>query len=127
MRGGRTRKVYHQPELEEQAALIKWAAMATVNGIRPGRYLIHIPNEGKRGPKAAADAKRLGMRAGVSDLLLALPCGGYAGLWIEMKAAGGKPTPGQLEWQELMRSAGYRAEICYGFDAARAEIEEYLS
>ncbi|PWC10531.1 VRR-NUC domain-containing protein [Brenneria corticis] len=124
--GGRVRKVIRQSELEEQAALIEWAALVTVNGICPGRYLIHIPNEGKRGPKAAADAKRLGMRAGVSDLLLALPRGGYAGLWIEMKATGGRPTPGQLEWQELMRAAGYRAEICYGFDAARSEIENYL-
>ncbi|SLM63510.1 MULTISPECIES: VRR-NUC domain-containing protein [Dickeya] len=126
MHGGGVCKVCHQPELEEQAALIQWAKLATINGIRPGNYLIHIPNEGKRGPKAARDAKRLGMRSGVHDLFLALPCGGYAGLWIEMKAAGGRPTPGQLEWQELMRMAGYRAEICYGFDSARNEIERYL-
>ncbi|WP_409311410.1 VRR-NUC domain-containing protein [Pectobacterium sp. B1J-3] len=124
--GGDVRKVYHQAELEEQAALIEWAALTTVNGIRPGRYLIHIPNEGKRGPKAARDAKRLGMKKGVHDLFLALPRSGYSGLWIEMKAIDGRVTPAQLEWQELMRSAGYRAEICYGFDAARSEIERYL-
>ncbi|NKI76019.1 VRR-NUC domain-containing protein [Dickeya sp. CFBP 2040] len=125
-RNGKVRKVYHQAELEEQAALIEWADKTVIDGIRIGDYLLHIPNEGKRGPKAARDAKRLGMRSGVHDLFLALPCGGYAGLWIEMKAAGGRPTQEQLEWQELMRAAGYRAEICYGFNSARNEIERYL-
>ncbi|PXW40593.1 VRR-NUC domain-containing protein [Erwinia sp. AG740] len=125
-RKGKVRKVYHQAELEEQAALIEWADKTVIDGIRIGDYLLHIPNEGKRGPKAARDAKRLGMRSGVHDLFLALPRGEYAGLWIEMKAVGGRPTPGQLEWQELMRAAGYRAEICYGFDSARNEIERYL-
>ncbi|MEI7253043.1 VRR-NUC domain-containing protein [Pectobacterium versatile] len=125
--GGSVRKVSHQAELEEQAALIEWAGKTVINGIKIGDYLLHIPNEGKRGPKAASDAKRLGMKKGVHDLFLALPRSGYSGLWIEMKAIDGRVTSAQLEWQELMRSAGYRAEICYGFDAAQAEIVQYLA
>ena len=126
VRGGNVCKMPHQAELEEQAALIEWADKTVIDGVRVGDYLLHIPNEGKRGPKAARDAKRLGMKKGVHDLFLALPCSGYSGLWIEMKAIDGRATSAQLEWQELMRSAGYRAEICYGFDTARSEIESYL-
>ncbi|UPY96975.1 VRR-NUC domain-containing protein [Pectobacterium sp. 21LCBS03] len=85
-RNGKVTKVSHQAELEEQVALIEWADKTVIDGIKIGDYLLHIPNEGKRGPKAARDAKRLGVRAGVPDLFLALPHGGYSGLWIEMKA-----------------------------------------
>lgn len=123
---GSVRKVSHQAELEEQAALIEWAGKTVINGIKIGYYLLHIPNEGKRGPKAARDAKRLEMKKGVYDLFLALPRGGYSGLWIEMKAIDGRVTSAQLEWQELMRSAGYRAEVCYGFNATILQIELYL-
>ncbi|MEQ9892071.1 hypothetical protein [Pectobacterium aroidearum] len=84
-RNGKVTKVLHQAELEEQAALIEWADKTVIDGIKIGNYLLHISNEGKRVPKAARDARRLGVRAGVPDLFLALPRGGYAGLWIEMK------------------------------------------
>ncbi|UDQ77732.1 VRR-NUC domain-containing protein [Pectobacterium brasiliense] len=124
---GKVTKIPHQAELEEQAALIGWADKTVINGINIGDYLLHIPNEGKRGPKAARDAKRLGMKKGVHDLFLALPRRGYSGLWIEMKAIDGKVTQSQLEWQSLMRGAGYRAEVCYGFNAARSEIERYVA
>ncbi|WP_186380135.1 hypothetical protein [Yersinia intermedia] len=62
VRNGRVRKVNHQAETEEQAALIAWADKTVIDSICIGDYLIHIPNEGKRGPKAARDAKRLGLR-----------------------------------------------------------------
>lgn len=60
VRGGRVKKVRHEPELEKQAALITWANKTDIGGVRIGEYLIHIPNEGKHGPKAARDVKRLG-------------------------------------------------------------------
>ncbi len=127
IQGSKVRRTVHSEETEEQAALIEWAGLATVNGIRPGEYLIHIVNEGKRGAKAARDAKRMGLRKGIPDLLLALPRGGFAGLWIEMKAKDGKPTTEQKEWVERLNHAGYHAVISYGFEAAKAEIENYLN
>ncbi|HEJ7884328.1 TPA: VRR-NUC domain-containing protein [Serratia liquefaciens] len=124
--GGKVKKLRRQPELEEQAALIEWADKTIIDGIRIGDYLIHIPNEGKRGPKAARDAKRLGLRAGVSDLFLALPRGGYAGLWLEMKAIDGKPWAEQVSWLNKMIGAGYAAVLCYGFIQAKERIDSYL-
>ncbi|WP_262255285.1 VRR-NUC domain-containing protein [Serratia liquefaciens] len=107
VRGGKLKKVRRQPELEEQAALIEWADKTVIDGIRIGDYLIHIPNEGKRGPKAARDAKRLGLRAGVPDLFLVLTRGGYAGLWIEMKSITGKTTSEQIDWMSKLKNEGY--------------------
>ncbi|EKN5929943.1 VRR-NUC domain-containing protein [Yersinia enterocolitica] len=126
VRNGKVRKVNHQAETEEQAALIEWADKTVIDGICIGDYLIHIPNEGKRGPKAARDAKRLGLRKGVPDLFLALPRGGYAGLWVEMKVIGGKVTAEQQLWLLRLRNSSYRAEVCEGLDAVKKVLFQYL-
>lgn len=127
IRNGKVRKVNHQAETEEQAALIEWADKTVIDGICIGDYLIHIPNEGKRGPKAARDAKRLGLRKGVPDLFLALPRGGHAGLWIEMKTNKGILMEVQAEWISRLTIAGYMAKVCYGFKHAQVQIQYYLS
>ncbi|MBQ4788057.1 VRR-NUC domain-containing protein [Pectobacterium versatile] len=126
-RSGKVIKVPHQAELEEQAALIEWADKTVINGIKIGDYLLHIPNEGKRGPKAARDAKRLGVRAGMPDLFLAFPRGAYAGLWIEMKAKGGKLSAQQEVWIKRMSSVGYNAQVCFGYDHAVHDIVNYFN
>lgn len=120
------RRVRSNAELLEQEALIQWANLTVINGRRVGDYLVHVPNEGKRGPKAASEFKRAGGRAGYPDLILDLPAGEWHGLRIEMKTKGGKPTAAQLEWIERLRGAGYRAEVCYGFDEAKTVIVDYL-
>ncbi|CAI2080647.1 hypothetical protein UDX32_05390 [Serratia marcescens] len=51
VRGGKIKKVRRQPDLEELTVLIEWAGKTLIDGIRIRDYLIHIPNEGKRGPK----------------------------------------------------------------------------
>lgn len=126
VRNGKIRKVNHQAETEEQAALIQWADSTVIDGICVGDYLIHIPNEGKRGPKAARDAKRLGLRKGVPDLFLALPRGGYAGLWIEMKSEKGRTSTEQNQWITKLCDVGYRVEMCFCYDSAKGVITTYL-
>ncbi|QKJ87424.1 VRR-NUC domain-containing protein [Paramixta manurensis] len=126
VRGGKVRKVPHQAETEEQAALIEWADKTVIDGICIGDYLIHIPNEGKRGPKAARDAKRLGLRPGVPDLFLALPRGKYAGLWIEMKSKDGKLSELQIKWISKLMTASYRVSISFGCISAKETIIEYI-
>ncbi|HEI6729928.1 TPA: VRR-NUC domain-containing protein [Yersinia enterocolitica] len=127
VRNGNVRKVNRQSETEEQAALIEWADKTVIDGICIGDYLIHIPNEGRRGPKAAKDAKRLGLRKGVPDLFLALPRGRYAGLWIEMKVGDGKLSQQQDIWLQKLSSAGYNAVCCFGFTEAVRTVENYLT
>lgn len=58
------KRVKHDRELLEQAALVEWANLTTMAGYRIGEYLVHVPNEGKRGPKAGGDFKKSGGKKG---------------------------------------------------------------
>lgn len=88
--------------------------------------IFHIPNGGSRNKREAKNLKRQGVKPGIPDLCIPVAKGGYHGLYIEMKAEGGKPTEKQLEWIELLNANGYRAVICFGFDEARETIDRYM-
>lgn len=114
-------------EHKEQCALIQWADYQRFNGEPIGNYLAAIPNANKRHPAVGAKMKAEGLRAGFPDLILAIPVAQFHGLFIELKAVGGTLRPNQREWLERLQGMGYRAVCCVGFDAAKAEIERYLS
>jgi len=96
-------------------------------------YLYAIPNGGKRGKFEAARLKRQGVKAGVSDLHLALPMGRFHGLYIEMKKpiVKGESKPQvsayQREWLTRASKAGYQAVVCYGAEQAKEMILNYIS
>lgn len=120
-------------EDDHQKALMQWARNAKLQGILVADYLIAIPNGGNRNVKEAARLKAQGVKAGVSDLFLALPANGFSGLWIELKAPrtatskAGKPSQAQLDWLDRMAQVGYAAQLCYGWEAAKQTIQEYLA
>lgn len=112
-------------ESVEQQTIMQWADFSS------GRYpelelLYHIPNEGKRSKATAGRLKAEGLKKGVPDLCLPVARGGYHGLYIELKAIGGRPTHEQVGWIGNLRQQGYHAEICAGADRAIRVIEEYL-
>lgn len=109
----------------EQQAVILWAAFQS-GGWPELENLYHVPNEGKRGKKAAGMAKALGLKAGVPDLILDYPKGIYHGLRIEMKVLPNRPTQNQLEWLQRMQNAGYFTAICYDSESAIALITAYI-
>lgn len=114
-------------EHQEQARLLQWIAYYPL--IAP--YLIAIPNGGYRSITEAKRLKAEGVRAGVSDLFLALPNDDYSGLWIELKAkqANGyyaRPTQQQLNWLTLMKQAGYDGLVAQGMEQAKNKIIEYI-
>lgn len=113
-------------EAQEQAALFRWAAFAS--GTHPElRLLFHVPNGGSRDPIEARHLKEQGVKAGVPDMFLPVPRGGYHGLFIELKRSkGGVVSEDQRAWLDRLRLQGYRAEVARGWDAAREIIEEYL-
>ena len=55
------------------------------------KWMFAIPNGGYRNPREAANLKRQGVKAGVSDIFLPLPTDKYHGLFIEMKVHPNKP------------------------------------
>jgi len=119
--------IFTPTEDVEQTHLFAWAAWAS------GRYpelelMYHIPNGGKRGKAEAARFKAQGVKAGIPDIFLPAPRGGYCGMYIEMKRQeGGKVSDVQQEKILQLTDQDYYVVVCKGFDEAKAEIERYLN
>lgn len=114
----------------EQAALVTWLRCHP----KLKRFFQKIDNEGKRTPAQGFHAKRMGLRAGVSDLFISWPTKTHPGLWLEVKR-NKKYTPSEMrtdtwvaqeEFLDDMRSVGYAGEFCYGWEDGKRIIERYL-
>ena len=112
----------NETEAEAQRKLMRWADMIPFL-----RWFHHIPNGGFRNAREAAHLKAMGVKAGVSDLFLPKPCGGFHGLYIEMKSEkGGTIREEQKAFIDAVRADGYAAFVCKGFDAAHECVEAYI-
>ena len=128
-RGGRApRRQRGSPEHDAQSAVFVWAAHPVTLRRYPLLELLYaVPNGEKRDLKVAQRLKKEGVKSGVPDLQLPVPRGGWAGLYIEMKAGSNKPTPAQARFIELLIGQGHRVSVQRSAAAAIAEIEWYLS
>lgn len=109
----------------EQSLYFSWLAseMPTINA-----QTFAIPNGSYKSKAAAAKFKREGLKPGVLDIFMAIPIVQYNGLFIEMKRQkGGRVEPDQKVWIHNLRRAGYKVEVCRGFEAAKKVTLEYLS
>ena len=70
--------------------------------------------------------KSKGVKRGVPDLCLPVPRGGYHGLYIELKAPGGRVSEDQRWWIRELGAQKYAAVSCIGWRAAADMIEKYL-
>lgn len=112
-------------ETGEQQAVLEWAALQS--GKWPELELLyHIPNEGKRSGAAGEALRRMGMKRGVPDLCLPVARRGYHGLYVEMKRKGGRVSKEQGRWVEELKSQGYAAKVCFGFEEAVETIKWYM-
>ena len=89
--------------------------------------LYAIPNGGKRDKIAAAKLKAEGVLAGVWDLHLPVPVGGYAGLWIEIKHGKDTLSTSQQQWGEYVRHYGHATCIAYTAQEAIHFLIEYIN
>lgn len=113
-------------EDEEQMAVVRWAELMQSRWPEL-QWLFHIPNGGKRGKIEAARFKAMGVKAGVPDLCLPVPKGGYHGLYIEMKRRkGGRVSRDQREWIDGLRKNGYCVYRCDGCHQAQYVLEAYV-
>lgn len=106
-------------EHHEQIKLIAWANSMDLP-------IFAIPNGGARHASTGAKLKREGVRPGVPDLMLPVASCGFHGLFIEMKAEGGRVSKKQKQWIARLNTNGYLAVVCYGFEDARKCVEDYL-
>lgn len=113
-------------EAQEQRFLFQWAGLAQQK-YPELKLLHHVPNGGKREARTAVNLKKEGVKAGVPDIVLLVARGGFHGLYIELKVGRNKTSLKQDEWIEALRQEGYFVKVCYGWDSAREEIENYLN
>src|SRR5665213_414913 len=90
-------------------------AVVTHLKIRGTRGLVfwHTPNGGRRNVREAARFKAMGVRAGVSDLILVHDQKIFA---LELKSPGGRASEKQLEFLSDMENAGAYTCICESID-----------
>ena len=111
-------------EHQEQAALVEWFRLRFRNY---AGVFFAIPNGGARSKATGGKLKAEGVLPGVPDLMLCVPVGGYHGLFIEMKGRRrGSTSLAQKDAHKALRGMGYVVVVPRGFDAAKAEILEYL-
>lgn len=90
------------------------------------KLLFAVPNGGDRHPAVAAKMKAEGVKAGVPDYMLPVPRGTHTGLAVELKTMTGSASREQKQWLADLRHAGWRAEVCKGWESAWAVIREYV-
>lgn len=94
---------------------------------KEAQLLIAIPNGSYRKPLEAIRLKREGVKPGMTDLMLLMPCGGFHGFCLEMKRAdGGAISAAQKKMHTLLAEQGYSVKICSGATEAYAALESYL-
>lgn len=114
-------------EENEQATLFCWAEWQK-STIPELELMYAIPNGGYRHLKTAVALKRTGTRAGVPDICLPVPRGGYHGMYIEMKRRkGGVISDQQHDWIQALTGQGYYCAVCRGWEVAKDEITKYLT
>ena len=85
--------------------------------------LLAIANGGSRSKTEAAIMHGEGVRAGASDLLLAIR--GHT-VFIEMKAGKGKQSPAQILFQEAIEKEGHKYVVIWSVDEFVELMNGYL-
>lgn len=88
--------------------------------------LFAIPNGGARDERTGAMLKAEGVVAGVADMCLAVPRGGFGALYIEFKTPKGRQSDSQKAWQEATQAAGNRYEVVRDVDGFMDLVKDYL-
>lgn len=88
---------------------------------------VFIPGDPKRSAMIMASLKRTGLKAGVSDVMIAWPVFPFHGAFIELKRGDEQPTEDQQKWLDRMTDAGYYAACAHGLDDAIRHTECYCN
>jgi hypothetical protein len=110
-----------------QVAVFKWAA--DNEKLYPELCTLYaIPNAGKRSSYSGARLRESGLRAGVPDLCLPVPRGGFGSLYIELKKGDtSRVSLSQKIWVNRLRAHGSYAVVCRSYQDAIKTLELYLN
>lgn len=105
-------------------------ACARYLALHPAKPLFfHVPNGGARNKIEGAKFKMMGVRPGVSDLIILEPRQGHFvsyGYMIELKSKGGRLHSSQHSFLTDAFVKGYNVAVCWNFDSFKAVVDKYL-
>ena len=117
-----------KPGPEEQAQTAFFDFCALMASAHPAYALAyHVPNERKASIQRRVALKRAGVRKGVPDIVVPVPCGSFAALYIELKIKPNKPSPEQLDLISRLNQAGNFATVAWSADEAIELMKLYVS
>lgn len=108
-------------EHQLQKQCVEWFSLTYRNDL-----MFAIPNGGHRNIRTAVNLKKEGVTPGIPDLFIARSNGLFLGLFIEMKKIGGVVRPTQKKMHELLKSKGYRVEVCRTFEQFEYTVNTYF-
>lgn len=101
---------------------IHTAIVDYLNSVLPDSHLtVHLYNN-PRSATAGAIAKRMGMLAGIPDLMIIRPLGRI--VFIEVKKEGGRLNPAQIAFRLYCRQWGVYHAVCRSIDDVRDFLAE---
>ncbi len=81
---------------------------------------LHIANEGERSPRTGAFFKRMGMRPGAADFLIVVKGQAH---WLELKAAKGRQSPAQRDFEADAVKSGSPYVVCRSPEAVNTILD----
>ena len=94
----------------------------------PKELIYAIPNGGQRNIIIAKKLKAEGVTAGIPDLFVAAACGGYNGIYIELKnGQQGIVSESQKNIIAHLQNKGYKVVVSRSFEDFVSTINAYLS
>lgn len=115
-----------QPEEDLQRACMEWVAFNRAAHPRL-KWMIHVPNGGKRPRGEAGKLKAMGVKKGVLDILLPRPSPRrrWMGLAIELKSSTGRLSEDQVDWLEVHAEDGWCTGVARTLEQFIALVETY--
>ena len=120
----------HQPKISEDTFTIHVATFLRFQ--YPGVPFTHVANERKTSARHGAKLKRMGLWAGMPDMLIFRPkfkANGqmmYCGIAIELKVGRNKPSDLQKECLKALAEAGWLTKVCYNLDQVQELTQSYF-
>lgn len=86
-----------------------------------------VGNGGRRSKIEAAIMKGEGVVAGVADVIIAIPRGGYGHLGLEFKTDKGRQSDKQKAWEAVSKKAGNCYYVVRSVEAAVQITRQYMN
>ena len=100
--------------------------VARVRAFYPDVLIAAIPNGGSRTAQERVSMHAEGVMAGMPDLCVLEPSGGFHGLFIEMKTHEGVVAAAQKDVARRLNAKGYLCIVARSAEDAWGFVEDYL-